>query len=295
MIKKKIIFASMIALALGFIGCGSDNDSTTTATQLVDEVSSTATEDGNSTFAFTKDYLNGKTLYLVEDDDFGYDGLTTEWNMVSMSFTDTEMTWQEIDLPDDEPHTFSYTIENGSIVVTFEEDGEIEHFTITPVDTNGTVMRVNNDGEMGYIFSSEQEAKAFRDAKNAESTMSGFTTDYLKGKRFYYVVKSDLGYDNLDTEWNMVEVSFSDTEMTWKELFGNEEVSVFPYTIDEDGSIVATWTDGDESGTLVLDFISSNSRAIHVNLDNSDGYFFEHYEEEGLEFMNRQNGVEEED
>ncbi|NOZ89870.1 MAG: hypothetical protein GXO60_01150, partial [Epsilonproteobacteria bacterium] len=237
----------------------------------------------------------------VEDDDFGYDGCTIEWNMMSMSFTDTEVTFQEIDLPDNEVYTLPYIIdENGSIVITYEEDGETQHSTIAPIDTNGTVIRVDNDRDRGYIFSSEEEARAFRDAKNAESTMSGFTIDFLNGKTLYYVAKSDFGHDNLPYEWNMAKASFTDTEITWQELVDGGDSKTFPYAI-EDGSIVVTWTDGDESGTFGFKLISSNSRAIHVldimdgEIESSDdGYFF-FDEEYARAYMNRQNGVEEED
>lgn len=300
----------MFALLFSFNGCGdSDNDSTVDESNITQVTENTEEEP----FVFTKDFLVGKTLYLVEQDDFGYYGLLTDWNMASLTFSDDNLTYKEIDLPEeDEGHVFSYFIDdNGSVVIPFEGDDEDEDdngdgsFTLTPVDKNDTtITAINEDNSTVYIFFSEETAKAFRDAKNAESTMNGFTKEFLTDKTLYYVANDDFGHDELETEWNMVKVSFTDTELTWDELVENGDKVTFPYNVDENGSIIAIWTDGDESGQFEFRFVSSNSRIIHVlsnvseeedgNTVLEDGYFF--FSKEDAEgFMNRQNGVEEDD
>jgi len=310
MFKKIIFSSSVVLLALGFVGCGDDNNSDSNISSTIESNITTAVEDNASTtFRFTTDYLNGKTLYLVQDDDFGYDGLTTEWNMGSMTFSDNQIILNEIDLPtnpEDINFTVAYSIDtNGSIVATFEdEDGTTDEWILTAIDSNDTTIIAKDDeGTSCYLFLSQEEAKTFRDTKNAESTMSGFTTEFLNGKTLYYVTKGDFGYDNLPYEWNMAIASFTDTEITWQELVDGGDSKTFPYAIDENGSIIITWTNEEESGTFGFKLISSNNRAIHVldidaveedNENDDNGYFF-FTEEYARAYMNRQNGIEEDD
>jgi len=294
MVKKTLLWSTMFILTLNVIGCGSSTSSSTSlASSETDAVNVQ-----NGDFHFTKDDLEGKTLYYVVDDDFHQEGLLTEWNMMSCTFTDNEVLLQEIDLPDNDSATFPYTLdENGSIVIQWSSsDGEEQgEWIIDPIDNNGTVIRAIDSDDTVYLFYSEEEAKAFRDAKNSESTMSGFTKEFLVGKTLYYVANDDFGHDDLDTAWNMGEMSFTDTEFTWNELVEGGNQATLSYIIDETGAIIGTWTDGDERGTVGYSIISANSRVIHV-LDpltggEDEGYFF-FSKEDAIAFRDRQNALE---
>ncbi len=106
----------------------------------------------------TTDWLNGKSLYFVQYDDFGYDVM--KWNMARMDFTDSSLNWTEYDTA---TGTFSYNIDsNGDIVVNEEHIGLIS--------VNGTTndyIKVCKDGDCNtYLFFDEGKARDFRDNKN---------------------------------------------------------------------------------------------------------------------------------
>ncbi len=85
-------------------------------------------------FMFTAEYLNGKTLYWVAYDDFGYDDIGMRWNIGVFEFTsDTAVNFSEIDTPDSGVHNATYSIlPNGSVAVVLGR----HHFCISIRITN---------------------------------------------------------------------------------------------------------------------------------------------------------------
>ena len=122
---------------------------------------------------FTTAYLNGKTFYFVQYDDFGYDdegepGL--RWNMARMVFSTNSYTWQEYNTPDTAVHTFNYTI---------TDDGEISYRyvgntgdnsdtgTISLVSVEDNYLKVCEDGDCNtYMFFNQANAQAFVTSHN---------------------------------------------------------------------------------------------------------------------------------
>ncbi len=115
---------------------------------------------------FSTEYLNGKTLYWVVYDDFGYDGAGEpglQWNMARMSFSNTTMTFQEYNTPDTSVHTFSYSVNDDGELIIDEE--HFNRFTIVET-TNDYIYVKDNDGAYSYYFFDESKAQAFQDDKN---------------------------------------------------------------------------------------------------------------------------------
>jgi hypothetical protein len=119
---------------------------------------------------FTTEYLNGKTLYFVQYDDFGYDDegeAGMQWNMARMDFTDSTIAWTEYDTPDTATHTFNYSItSNGEISIDEEHFGEIK----LESQTDDYLKVCQDDDCNTYLFFDEAKAKAFKDQKNRSTS-----------------------------------------------------------------------------------------------------------------------------
>jgi hypothetical protein len=123
----------------------------------------TTLSSGSSEFRFTTDYLNGKSLYYVQYDDFGYGVM--KWNMARMEFTENTFTWTEYDTVDMGTHTISYTIDSEGNIIFNYADGH-EHVLSSSEMTNDHI-KVCLDGDCNtYLFFDEGKARDFRDSKN---------------------------------------------------------------------------------------------------------------------------------
>jgi len=115
---------------------------------------------------FSTEWLNGKTLYFVQYDDFGYDGEDEpgmQWNMARMDFTENTMSWTEYDLPDTSTHTFNYSITSDGKIDIGEDFNEVIEFQSQTDD----YIKVCEDGDCNtYLFFDESKARAFRDSQN---------------------------------------------------------------------------------------------------------------------------------
>jgi hypothetical protein len=127
---------------------------------------------------FTTTYLNGKTLYFVQYDDFGYDdegepGL--RWNMAKMVFTTSSFTWQEYNTPDTDEHTFNYTItDDGKISYVFTEDSS-DTGLISVASVENDYLKVCEEGDCNtYLFFDEAKASAFRDSHNSSASTAHY-------------------------------------------------------------------------------------------------------------------------
>jgi len=316
---KKIGAVLMLLLMFIISGCGDSGDSSSSSSNSLisnepntTETTQTAEEDADAPFQFTKEFLEGKTLYMVENDDFGYDELLTDWNMASLTFSDEIVIFKEYDMPTDkEGVSFPYRVEeNGSITIIFpEEDGSEFNWIVSPIDKNDTaILAVDNEsaGDNIYFFFDEESAKSFRDAKNSESSISGFSKELLDKKGFYYVEqKTANGDDNSNVEWSLSKIEFNDNQMSIAPIYQEEDTSIFTYSIEDNGSTILA-TNSENGLNLIFKFEKSYTKAIHVKVGESDsdnvvdikdfrdGYFF--YNKEIAEvFVNAQNGVEEED
>ena len=120
----------------------------------------------DESFTFSPDYLNGKSLYFVQYDDFGYEDVGMKWNMARMDFTASTFAWTEYDTADTETHTFHYSVNaDGNIVYYY--DNPAETTTISSPEVTNDYIKVCEEGDCNtYLFFDEAKAKAFRDSKN---------------------------------------------------------------------------------------------------------------------------------
>lgn len=236
--KKLGILLSIGTAALLVTGCGSSSDIANAVKDKVNTEEPAAGGNNGGTggtgeetqkmTAFTTDWLNGKTLYLVALDDFGYeDG--NKWNMGSMTFNETTVTWREFDTPsaDDEPFIIDYTInDDGSVnLIDFEDT-----IKLTPQQTADYLVVCQMDTCNTRLYYDKQKAKAYRDSKNSQDIP--LTVAMLDGKTFY---TKDRNAD--DNGYGYLKLTFSATEFTVHEMRnGNDETSSVSYTI-EDGKL----------------------------------------------------------
>jgi hypothetical protein len=126
----------------------------------------------NQTFKFTKEWLNGKTLYYVGYSDLGYDELEAKWNLASMNFSHDILIYREYTTHNTTPHIFNYRItDQGWIYV---ENGDEGSNTIKPIELTDDYVKVCYEGtcdsdnplDQEYLFFDYQKAKNFVDANN---------------------------------------------------------------------------------------------------------------------------------
>jgi len=119
---------------------------------------------GNEPFAFSTDYLNGKSLYFVQYDDFGYSEM--KWNMARMDFTANTFAWTEYDTADSGTHTFHYTVNaDGNIVYYYDDPSEAD--IISNPELTDDYIKICEDGDCNtYLFFDEGKARDFRNSKN---------------------------------------------------------------------------------------------------------------------------------
>jgi len=124
---------------------------------------------------FTTAYLNGKTFYFVQYDDFGYDDIGMKWNMAKMIFATGSFTWQEYNTPDTDEHTFNYTItDDGKISYVFTEDSS-DTGLISVASVENDYLKVCEDGDCNtYLFFDEAKARAFRDSHNSSASTAHY-------------------------------------------------------------------------------------------------------------------------
>ena len=131
----------------------------------------------HSTFKFTKDWLNGKTLYYVAYTDFGYDEM--KWNWAAMKFSNDALVFQEYETQDTSAVTMNYTVtKNGWIDVNIpqEEDDEENYdlFILRPIKITNDYVEICSerkcdlDNPKEYLFFDYQKAKNFVHTKNTE-------------------------------------------------------------------------------------------------------------------------------
>jgi len=254
MTTKATILLSLGTAALLMTGCGSSSDTTpTTTTEQPDNGGNTGgttdenTNNGGETTqtqkmaGFTTDWLNGKELYLVIYDDFGYDEM--KWNMASISYTNATISWEEYDTPSaGETYTTPYHIENGMIIIPdFEANVEL-----TQVQTEDYLVICEHQESCGmrYYFD-KNKAQAYRDAKNNGAHIP-LTPDMLVGSTFY---TRDSDGDGENAGYAYARMTFTETEGTRHEIWYNADGTVrsddtftFPYDLVNGKMIVEDMT-----------------------------------------------------
>ncbi len=172
--------------------------------------------------SFTLDYLNEKTLYYVQYNDFGYDDM--KWNMARMDFAVNTLSWTEYDTVETETHTFNYTVNpEGNIILDY--DGGHQQ-VISFDEISNDYIKVCTDGDCNtYLFFDEEKARAFRESHNNIV----ITEAMLNGKTFYGR-ESDANGEGYSV------MTFTATEGTRHEIWYNEDSSVrgdetFTFTI----------------------------------------------------------------
>jgi hypothetical protein len=231
MTKRVTILLSLGTAALLMTGCGSSSDSSpvsgdTTQTENTGTAEGTTEETTQKMAGFTTEWLNGKKLYIVMFDDFGSDEM--KWNMGSMAFTNTTLTWEEYDTPSEgETYETSYQIENGMISIPdFEATVKL---TQEQTEDYLVVCEYEEGCGMRYYFDKDK-AQAYRDSKNNGAYIP-LTTEMLTGITIYSrdAGENDRGYASM---------TFTDTEATRHEIWYNtdgtingDETFSFPYDI----------------------------------------------------------------
>jgi hypothetical protein len=114
---------------------------------------------------FSHEMLDGKTLYFVQYDDFGYD--KKQWNAARMVFAKDTFTWQEYDTNDTQKGTFKYKVTtDGKLILEFE-GGDNPEDTITLKNRTDDYLQVCEEGDcQTYLFFDEKKALDFRNKKN---------------------------------------------------------------------------------------------------------------------------------
>ena len=138
-------------------------------------------------FQFTTNYLNGKTFYYVQKDDFNYAEM--KWNMASMEFTVNTFAWTEYDTADGDTHTVTYSIDaEGNITYYFDEPTDTT--VISSPEVTNDYIKVCEDGDCNtYLFFDEEKAMTFRDEPNRDYI--SITAEMLSGKTFYDTFTED--------------------------------------------------------------------------------------------------------
>ncbi len=212
---------------------------------------------GSSTeqpFSFTTDYLNGKSFYYVQHDDFGYDVM--KWNMARMDFTVNTFNWTEYDTADTGTHTMTYAVNSeGNIIFDY---GDGNQHVISSSEITNDYIKVCQDGDCNtYLFFDETKAKTFRDSQNGAQESLAITEAMLSGKTFYTVSE----YDGDVSLIEYGEISFiSSTEVSFKERLDYDGTAsgynhIFPYTL-ENGAIVIDDSFPEDPSTLVYELES---------------------------------------
>jgi hypothetical protein len=304
---KKIGIALMLTLVFFINGCGDSGNNSSTSNNLNNNEPDTIQTSEKAPFKFTKDFLKGKTFYLVENDDFGNDQVLTDWNIESFSFSDKLVSIKDYEIPNSKEESFSYRVEeNGSIDIIFLEgdDSENSNWIISPIDKNDTtIIVVDESGTIGYLFLDENHAKTFRDTKNSESSINGFNKELLDGKKFYLVEQKETDNNkNTNMKWSISKVEFHDNQMFFIPMYQNlqENTSIFSYSIEDNGSNIIA-TNSENGSSLIFKFENSSKKAIHIKIgeiDNTnikelrDAYFIYNKVTAKI-FINAQNGIEE--
>ncbi len=132
--------------------------------------------DGDNTLqnSFSTTYLDGRTLYFVQYDDFGYDGEGEpglRWNMARMAFTANTIAWTEYDTPDSGTHTFNYSVTNDGKILIDEAHSDL----IELKNQTNDYLKVCEGSDCNtYLFFDEAKARAFRDSHNSSSSASHY-------------------------------------------------------------------------------------------------------------------------
>ena len=236
MTKKVTILLSFGTAALLMTGCGSSSDSSPVSGDT------TQTEETTQKMAgFTTEWLNGKKLYIVEFDDFGSDEM--KWNMGSMAFTNTTLTWEEYDTPSEgETYETSYQIENGMISIPDEATVKL---TQEQTEDYLVICEYEEGCGMRFYFDKDK-AQAYRDSKKAGAHIP-LTTEMLTSKTFY---TRDSDGDGENADHGYARMTFTETEGTRHEIWYNADGTVredvtftFPYDIVDGKLIVEDMTD----------------------------------------------------
>jgi hypothetical protein len=204
---------------------------------------------------FTTAYLNGKTFYFAQYDDFGYDGEGEpglRWNMAKMVFTTNSSTWQEYNTPGAEVNTFiNYTItDDGKISYEYNDDSSDTGF-ISATSVENDYIRVCEDDDCNtYMFFDEAKAQAF---VNSQNSASANLASLVVGKTLY----SHCKYDDMD---DVEEITFSNDKTTLKELDGETK----EVTSKIDGNVLTTYEDEDEDG--------EEEKYTHFLIESTDKY-----------------------
>jgi len=121
---------------------------------------------GSSEFRFTTDYLIGKTLYLVQYDDFGHEE-QMGWNAAKMIFNaNGAMVWNEIETIDSGAYNTTYSVDGNGQLSILSSDAHSQLLTYMSQTEDYLQVCDNNNNCETYLFFDEAKALAFRDNKN---------------------------------------------------------------------------------------------------------------------------------
>ena len=213
----------------------------------------------HTSFKFSPDYLNGKTLYFVKFDDFGYDGYK-KWNMARMEFGADTFTWKEFDTPDTQTHTFHYTIdESGNIVYYYDNPSDKERIS-DPLLTQDYI-KVCVEGDCNtYLFFNKYKARLFRNRKNAQLAANDPTKKFT-----YAMIQETTFYIATDIALVHFTAKFNNNGTVTLSNGGEEIDGDYSYSIDANGHL-QIGREGDNVQFLFLDKTDDYIEAIHTNI-----------------------------
>ena len=225
---------------------------------------------------FTTEWFDGKTLYWVIYDDFGYEDVGKKWNMAKIDFESKQFNFTEIDTTDTATHTFTYTVNNDGVIVynegnTFKvQYGLHDKIRICGEDTN---CNSSEDLDQEYFFYNYQTAKEFACEKNADC----FTNKMISGKTFYSVNKNSN-----NGETCILEATYASSTVTQKEWVYHSDDNWIAGCQEDFGDInnlsynilngLIQWQN-EEKWTFELNEISSDSFKV-TDPDGSHNWYF---------------------
>jgi len=175
-------------------GVSADTTTVDVAKAMIDELVS------DSGFMFTENWLNGRTVYNVWDDDDN--GLLND--IMRLEFNDGEFTDTSLDNTENNEGSYSI-LENGFLrldfsfgdrdyIKGFQESTDLNALSIVwdnnYVDVDVTYEQAIADHDIEYIFFDLESAETFINNQVKDASYI-FTSDWLNGRTFYNVWDDD--------------------------------------------------------------------------------------------------------
>ncbi len=216
-------------------------------------------QNNNVTNGFTVEQLSARTLYYVQNDDFGHDE-QVGFNVAEMIFnSDGTMVWNEIETLDSGAYNTTYSVDNnGHLFLMENEEGGGEYIYTSQHSDYLKVCEMDNNDCETYFFFDRQKALDFRDERNYN--ISNDLEELIVGNTFY--TKCGTGVETVT--WQADGIG----KMEDKE--GN---AFYAEYVISGNVLITTFEDGDEESYTYKDSTSTYIRYTGVNGDILTDYY----------------------